>query len=199
MINNELRAIYVEGASYDAYVDSVRANADRFRHIYQRLAFIESHAGSSIFHSGMRVLVFCEPYCADCVINLPLIARLVGASRSAELRVVSRNKHQAVADYFPGRDGMSRLPTVVLLDSQWHLLGYWSERGKADREWMSNFTQLDPLPEITLDDGMPVGDFAQWLERRFEGQLPVFYEQNWKDVREELRALANSQFPLNPR
>lgn len=60
---------------------------------------------------------------------------------------------------------------------------------------MSNFTRSDPLPEITLDNGRPVGDFARWLERRFERQLPVFFEQNWKDVREELRALANSKTP----
>jgi hypothetical protein len=121
----------------------------------------------------------------------PFIARLVEASPGAELRVASHDKHKAAAARFPGRGGVSRIPTVVLLDSRWRVLGYWSERGKSDRAWMSNFIQSDPLPEITLVNGMPVGDFAQWLVRRFTGQLPVFYERNWEDVREELRILAS--------
>ncbi len=193
MVISALQAIYVEGASFDAYLAGVRANVSKFHQVYERLRFVASDADSRIFQPGTRILVFCEPYCADCVINLPLIARLASASPGAELRVVSRDMHKAIADQFPGRGGMSRVPTVILLDSQQRLIGYWSERGKSDRKWMENFTRSDPLPEITLDNGLPIGDFAQWLVRRLAGQLPVFFERHWKDVREELRILAHSK------
>lgn len=193
MVISAVQSIYLEGVSFDAYLDGVRANASEFHQVYERLRFVASDAESRVFQPGTRALVFCEPYCADCVINLPLIARLASASTGAELRVVGRDMHQAVADRFPGRDGISRVPTVILFDSQQRLIGYWSERGKSDHAWMEEFTRSDPLPDITLDDGIPVGDFAQWLKRRFAGQLPVFFEQNWKDVREELRVLAHSR------
>lgn len=199
MSNDSLQAIYGEGLGFDEFLGGMPANAHWFHQVHRRFGFIESDANSCIFQSGTRVLVFCEPYCADCVINLPLIARLVDASPGAELRVTSHDKHKGAAARFPGRGGVSRIPTVVLLDSRWRLLGYWSERGASDREWMLNFTHSDPLPEITLVAGMPVGDFAQWLVRRFEGQLPVFYERNWKDVRDELRALANPRSLSNTR
>jgi hypothetical protein len=126
------------------------------------------------------------------VLNLPLLARLSEASADVELRVASRNKHRTAADRFPGRGGLSRLPTVVLLDSDFDPIGYWSERSAADHGWMSSFTQKDPLPEITLEDTMPAGDFAPWLDRRLKGQLPIFLERNWKSVRGELRTLAQS-------
>lgn len=197
MISNALREIYVGGVSFEEYLGSVRANASRFHHIYQMLDFVASNGGGAVFPSGTRVLVLCEPYCADCVINLPLIARLVEGSPGAELRVVSHNKHLAIAARFPGRGGVSRIPTVVLLDSRWRCIGHWSERGRSDREWMAGFSRSDPLPEITLHDGMPVGEFARWLERRFKGQLPVFLMRNWKDVREELRELAQLNLPAN--
>lgn len=191
MSNDVIRSIYLDGTGFPEYLAGVRANAKRFQQIHRRLEFIKSDAGSSIFAPGTRILVFCEPYCADCVINLPLITRLVEASADTELRVVSRDRHQAVADQYPGRGGISRLPTVVLLDSEWTAFAYWSERARSDHEWMSNFTRSDPLPEITVANGLPTGDFALWLERRFESQLPLFYEQHWKDVREELRVLAS--------
>lgn len=190
MSHDAIRAIYREGMRFPEYLAAVRANAERFQQIHRRFEFVTFDAGSSIFAPGTRVLVFCEPYCADCVINLPLIARLVDASPDTELRVVSRDEHQAVADRFPGRGGISRLPTVVLLDPEWRAFGYWSERARSDHEWMSSFTRSDPIPAITVANGLPTGDFAHWLERRFASQLPLFYEQHWKDVREELRMLA---------
>ncbi|GFE83593.1 hypothetical protein GCM10011487_55930 [Steroidobacter agaridevorans] len=199
MSDDAIRAIYREGTRFPEYLAAVRANAERFQQIHRRFEFVAFDASSSIFAAGTRVLVFCEPYCADCVINLPLIARLVDASPDTELRVVSRDRHRAVAERFPGRGGISRLPTVVLLDREWTAFGYWSERARSDHEWMSNFTRSDPIPEITVANGLPTGDFARWLERRFASQLPLFYEQHWQEVRDELRALARVSYARRPR
>ena len=195
MIDNSLHAIFEEAVSFRDHLASIRANARRFHEVYDRFAHLANDRDSAIFPFGTKVLVLCEAYCGDCVLNLPLIARLVETSQGSELRVASRDEHQAVADRFPGRGGASRVPTVILLDPQWRLVGYWSERGKSDHEWMANFTRTDPLSDITLEGGMPGGAFATWLERRLAGQLPIFFERNWQDVREELRALARSIAP----
>jgi hypothetical protein len=193
-----LHQIYDEAVSFQKYLGCLRANSERFHSIYQRLQFVADDPANMVFRTGTRILILCEPYCADCVINLPLIARLAEASGNSELRVASRDKYRAVAERFPGRGGISRIPTLILFDSNGNLAGYWSERGQSDHEWMSDFTRSDPLPEITLDDGVPTGDFELWLERRFVGQLPIFYEQNWKDVRQELKALADAPGESRP-
>jgi hypothetical protein len=187
--NDAIARLFAAAADFPQYLSAARVNANRLHEIYQRLENIVCDGSNAVFYPGTRLLVFCEPYCADCVINLPLIARLAEASEDTELRVVSRDAHRAIADNFPGRGDVSRIPTVLLLDSTWQLLGYWSERSKADHEWMSRFTRSDPLPEITLEEGVPVGEFARWLECRFEAQLPVFYSHHWRGVREELRDL----------
>lgn len=187
---DKIQEIYRKGLPFAEFLSTVRSNADRFRFLYEHLAFVRRDTGSSIFPADMRILVLCEPYCGDVVVNLPLIARLAEASGNTNLRIASRDAHQSVADAFPGRGGISRLPTIILLGPDWEVLGYWSERSRSDEAVMSAFTRSDPLPEITLDDGTPAGEFKEWLERRLSVQLPIFCERNWKDVRAELRALA---------
>lgn len=194
---NAVRELFSHAAGFGDYLAAVRANSARFQQVYQRLEFVSCDRRNAIFPRGTHILALCEPYCADCVLNLPLIARLAEASPDTDFRVASRDRHEALAGRFPGRGGVSRVPTVMLFDIQWGFHGHWSERGRADHEWMSNFTRVDPLPDITLEDGLPSGEFAAWLDRRFDGQLPVFYAENWRVVRDELTALASVP-PLAP-
>lgn len=127
------------------------------------------------------------------MLNLPLIAVLGAASFGSSIRVASRDAHPEIAARFPGRSGASRLPTVIFLDAGWNILGHWSERSAKDHEWMANFTSRDPLLTIELDKGHPAGAFAPWLDRRLSSQLPVFLDENWKAVRDELVAVAAAQ------
>lgn len=190
MHDNMLRTIFEGAVSFREYLAGTRANARQFHEVYKRFADLASDRDSAIFPPGTHVLILCEAYCGDCVLNLPLIARFVEASQGSDLRIASRDRHQDVAEQFPGRGGASRVPTAILLDRQWQLVSYWSERGGSDHAWMASFTRTDPLPDITLEGGMPAGAFAPWLERRLAAQLPIFFERNWRDVRDELGALA---------
>ena len=185
----ELREVFEAAHGYRDYVARIRVHRRYFDEVYRHLACAAELP--PVFGAGTRILVLCEPYCADCIFNLPLIARLVEACPGAVLRIASRDRHLRLAEKFPGRSGCSRVPTVILLDGEWQPVGYWSERSGADHAWFAEFVRTDPFPGIILEGDLPAGAFAPWLQRRLDQQLPVFTDRTWRDVRQELLQLGS--------
>ncbi|HEV2674212.1 MAG TPA: thioredoxin family protein [Aliidongia sp.] len=184
----DVEAAYREGVSFEDYKSGLRVHADAFAVVYDRLAFVREQAGQAPLGAG-RILVLTEAYCIDSVLNLPLIGRLTEASPLANLRIVSRDAHAALAALFPGRGGVSRLPTVIFLDEPRHVVGHWSERSKRDHEWMAGFLAQNPMPEFVLDDGHPTPILARWMATRLASQLPFLEAVGWREVCDELAAI----------
>ncbi len=186
----EIERIYQNGLSFAEYYQNVSTHAGAFREHYERLGFVPREEKTKSPVGTARILVLTEDYCIDSVLNVPLIARLVEASPGSELRLAKRNHHLDTASRFPGRGGVSRLPTVILLGQSGGILGFWSERSKKDHQWMADFSSRDPMPELKLDDGQPTPLLAEWMARRFAAQRIFFQTESWKSVRDELHSLA---------
>lgn len=184
----DVETAYREGQSFDGYRFRLRVHVDAFAEVYERLAFVREQAGHAPLGAG-RILILTEDYCIDSVLNVPLIGRLAEASPLVTLRIASRDAHAALAALFPGRGGVSRLPTVIFLDQPHHVVGYWSERSKRDHEWMAGFLAQNPMPELVLNDGHPGPIIARWMAIRLASQLPFLEAVSWRDVRDELAAI----------
>lgn len=183
--------IFAAGIDFAGYRGNLTVHAARFDEVYEKLEFVRHEEAKRAPLGSSRVLVLAEAFCIDAVLNIPLIARLAEASPESVLRFVSRDAHPALAAAHPGRDGQSRVPTVILLNSEGEEQGYWSERSARDHEWMAAFLARDPIPPITLDNGRPTALLADWMTRRFDGQFPFFVSGSWCCVRDELGDIAS--------
>ena len=190
MSEKAIQTIFDRSIPIDEYLAQEQVNRTWFARVSDGIHRVADDPANAIFPADVRLLILSEPYCGDCVLNLPLIAALGATSGSSAIRVASRDAYPEIAARFPGRNGASRLPTVIFLDPSWNALGHWSERSAKDHAWMANFIDHDPLLTIELDNGHPAGAFASWLERRLSSQLPIFLNENWKAVRDELVAVA---------
>lgn len=191
-MSSDIEQIYECSGTFEEYRTRMRVHVRAFNDVYARLAFVRDHELENAPLGSCRIFVLTEEYCIDNVLNVPLIARLAEASPQAELRIASRDAHAKVASHYPGRDGNSRLPTVIFLDRSMRVRGYWSERSNTDHAWMTDFLAHDPIPEIILDDGHPTRALSEWMGRRLASQLPFFETHSWRDARNELSAIAKS-------
>jgi len=194
-MSGHVEQAYRNGLTFEAYRARMRVHVHAFNDLYGRLAFVREHEAGSAPLAACRILILTEDYCIDSLLNVPLIARLAEASPGTELRIASRDAYARLASCFPGRCGASRLPTVIFLRGPVQVLGYWSERSKSDHAWMTTFQARDPIPALTLDDGHPTGALADWMARRLAAQQPFFETRSWRDVRNELYAIAHADSP----
>ena len=189
-MRQDLIDIHDRGMEFASYRDRLKVHADRFDLVYRQLDGVTRDERGNGPLGSSRILVLTEDFCIDSVLNVPLIARLQETSPAARVRFASRDAHQTIAREFPGRDGRSRVPTVIFLTERGFLQGYWSERSAPDHAWMADFLATDPIPPITLQDGYPAKVLAEWMTRRFEAQLPFFLDESWRSARDELAAIA---------
>lgn len=191
-MSSDIQRIFTSGLTFWQYRDNMSTHVDAFRDHYERLAFVPREERDRAPVGTASILVLTEDYCIDSVLNVPLIARLVEASPGAKLRLAKRDEHSDVAAHFPGRGGLSRLPTAILLDQRGGVLSFWSERSRKDHQWMTDFLARDPMPELQLEGGRPLPALAQWMARRFAAQRGFFETESWKSVRDELHCLVKN-------
>ena len=196
-MSGDVEQAYRGGLTFEAYRARMRVHLHAFNDLYERLAFVREHAAGKAPLGACRILILTEDYCIDSVLNVPLIAHLAEATPDAELRIASRDMYAGLARCFPGRGDMSRLPTVIFLRRSMQVLGYWSERSKSDHAWMATFQARHPIPALTLDNGQPRGAPVDWMARRLASQRPFFESQSWRDVRNELHAIASADSPTD--
>lgn len=186
----DVEQAFEAGLAFEAFRAGMRIHAHAFNDLYERLAFVRTReAGTAPLGDG-RILILTEEYCIDSVLNVPLVARLAQASPGASLRIASRDAHAGLASRFPGRGGVSRLPTVIFLGQAGQPPRHWSERSRRDHDWMATFLARDPMPDLTLYEGRPAPALANWMVRRLASQRPFFEAESWLCARDELRAIA---------
>lgn len=192
-MKDQILEAYAGARSFEEYRAQIRIHAQAFNRVYERLRFVLDVEARNAPLGQSALLILTEDFCIDSVLNVPLIARLVEASPEAELRIASRDRYRTLANQCPGRGGVSRLPTVICMDHEGNVNGYWTERSHRDQRWIEAFLAQDPMPDIVLEDGFPVPELAEWMDRRLAAQLPFLVSTSWCSVRDEVATVARSQ------
>jgi hypothetical protein len=85
---------------------------------------------ASDLERSWHLLVLCEEWCGDGVNILPYLARLTEATPKFQLRVLSRDENLDIMDaHLTG--GSRSIPIVLILDEEFHEVGWWGPRPGA--------------------------------------------------------------------
>jgi hypothetical protein len=172
--------------TFEEYAADIRVHHQAFLEHYERLAEIVDELRDDPHIANVRTLAITEDWCPDCVFNIPIIARLTEASRRESLRIVRRTECRPLADSFPGRGGVSRVPTFVFLNDAGGVIGHWSERCASSQKWFDMFTKDHPLPDLDINDGIPAPPLLKWMNLRISSERDWFYMGGWREVLAEV-------------
>lgn len=119
------------GQEIGPYVASMVINqaAMRRRLVAVRLMAVDKQRLERI-KLPMHVLVMTEEWCADSLMNVPIVARIVEAAPQMDLRIFTRSGAAELNDFYSKR-GNSRIPVVTFLDQHFQEIGSWMERSQA--------------------------------------------------------------------
>jgi len=132
---------WCSGRELGLYVDSMALNQSAMR---RRLAEVRLTARDKQrldrIEQLIHVLVMTEEWCADSLMNLPIVARIVEAAPRMDLRIFTRSEAAELNDFYI-RKGNSRIPVVTFLDEHFQEIGTWMERSQAAhgkiQEWIA--------------------------------------------------------------
>jgi thioredoxin family protein len=187
--NRDAVQTFEAGMTFQEYIADFRVHRDELVDHHERLAGIVSELQNNPPLSNVRVLAISEDWCPDCVFNVPIVARFVEASRGSSLRIVRRPEYVALADTYPGRGGISRVPTFIFLDQSDDVIGHWSERCASSHRWFKTFTKDHPMPQLSIKNGIPAPPLVSWMKLRIASERDRFYRGVWRDVLSEIQVI----------
>ena len=138
-----------KGLTMNALMAGMTVNQAAMQRRYQLVGLTaEEKSRLANLKIARRILVMTEEWCSDCLMNLPILARLAELAPATEIRFFIRKDWPDLRAYFNERDIYS-LPTVQIMDDQFAPLGVWVERPQAAHQRLAQWKADHPEVERT--------------------------------------------------
>ncbi len=137
-------------------------------------------------------LMLAENWCGDVHRNSPVLARIVEAMPSCELRVLFRDQNLDLTDCFLN-NGYRSIPVLVFFDKDWNEIARWIERPHAATQRMLG------IRAGTVD--VAPADQQEAALAEFRKQFQAAYDTTpdkslWRDAAKEVRLALETRLGL---
>lgn len=153
------RERWESGLTLDAFVDGLDDLRDDMR---RRLRDVQLGVADTYFFAlcsePVYVSVMTEGWCGDCLMNLPILARIAEAAPGFALRVFLRDTAPALRAAYAAR-GITTIPVFTFFDADFAEIGTWVERPRAATEHLARWRAEHPAYDVIRNDpDMPTAE-----------------------------------------
>jgi hypothetical protein len=165
------------GLTMNSLIDEMTVNQAAMRRRFNLVSLTDAEKSRlANLKIPRRILVMTEEWCSDCLMNLPILARLAEAVAATEIRFFIRKDWPEFRAYFNERDIYS-LPTVQIMDEAFTPLGVWVERPQAAHDWLAQWKADHPEVERTRRRADLTSDQKREMLREASERLLVEMER----------------------
>lgn len=137
-----------QGMSFDAFLDYSKKNVDKMKENYEKTEISPAlSADVNGFAKEARILVIGADWCGDVVANVPSVAKLVELNRRLQLRIVDRDRHDALMLHFL-TNGSKSIPVIIVCPPHMRTFASWGPRPAMCQAIMTNNKGKMPKEEI---------------------------------------------------
>lgn len=127
-----------------AFIETMSQHQKAMRERYGRICLLpEECAQFTRLEKPIRIAVMTEEWCPDCLMNLPILARIAEAAPRMELRIFIRRDWPDLRTYYTGLNIVS-IPVATLMDENYRVLSHWVERPQAAHERLNAWKAAHP-------------------------------------------------------
>lgn len=191
-----------QGITLPGLIEVMEVNREAMARRYHAITLTgEEKARLAGLTAPRKLLVLTEEWCSDCLMNLPILAKIVEAAPALEVRFFVRKDWPALRAYFNGRDIYS-LPTVQVMDDCLVPLAVWVERPQAAHKALADWKDAHPEVEHTRRRADLTSEQKREMLRKF-GESLLTEMEGWyaaglqsetvREVTELLEALETAQ------
>jgi hypothetical protein len=136
-------------------------------------------------------MMLAENWCGDVHRNSPLLAHVVEAMPTCEMRVFFRDQNLDLTDCFLN-NGYRSIPVIAFFDENWNEIGRWIERAAAATAKVVGIRAktLDVAPPDKQDAAM--GEYRKLVQAEYDAPGGPL----WREAVKELRLMLETRLGL---
>ena len=136
------------------------------------------------FNLSRKILVLTESWCADSLMNVPIVMKMAECAPNLEIKVYIRKENPDLEDFFHNKQ-IEKIPIFWIMNSDYEMVGYWSERPKAAHKMVARWKKENPeFDRIRLDEKL---DPTERL-RQFSPYKAKYVDEMWNWYDTELQS-----------
>ncbi len=132
------------GMSMRSFIDCITQHKKAMRARYEKVCLASDEClPFTSLDKLVYVVVMTEEWCTDCLMNLPILARIADSAPRMELRIFIRKDWPDLRTYYTERD-IHSIPVATFLDENFNIFATWIERPQAAHERLSAWKVAHP-------------------------------------------------------
>jgi thiol-disulfide isomerase/thioredoxin len=117
--------------SMQAFIESMSQHKKVMSERYNRVCMSPGECEEfTRLEKTILMAVMTEEWCPDCLMNLPILARIADAAPRMELRIFIRKDWPELRAYYTTLNNHS-IPVATFMDEHFNVLSHWVERPQA--------------------------------------------------------------------
>ncbi len=139
------------GLTMPAFIDSMGQHKKAMQARYKRICLLPEECEEfTRLEKQIQMVVMTEEWCPDCLMNLPVLARIADAAPKMELRIFIRKDWPQLRAYYTSL-GIHSIPVATLLDEEFSVLAHWVERPQAAHQRLNDWKAAHPeIEEVRM-------------------------------------------------
>jgi thiol-disulfide isomerase/thioredoxin len=164
------------GLTMQTFIERLTDHKEAMQRRYQTVELTEDEKKRfAALNKPVKMVVVTEEWCTDCLMVLPILAKIAAAAAQMELRIYVRREWPQLRDYYTGQD-IHSIPVASFLDENFKVISCWIERPAAGHTWLANWKGQHPEIEITRKRADLSSDEKRALLKTVMDQLLVDME-----------------------
>jgi len=140
----DINKLFNSGISFEEFMShDDGAYIEKMLEIYNNIEVDdEILAKINSIHKEIKVLVFAEIWCPDCVINVPALKKICDINKAVKMKIVPREGNEEYLNDYK-IDGKAKIPTFLFMDADFQVLGTFIEIPDVIKEIVTKGNQVD--------------------------------------------------------
>lgn len=172
---------YQSGQSPEAYAATLTDHKEAFEHIYKIVNLPEDMAFSkAITEKHIRILILAEPWCAHCMLNIPIMLRIAERTK-IPVRFLHRDRNLELMDQHLTNERSRSIPIFLFINNVGDLVGKWGPVADTTKQFVEPYKEKLPAKDDPYYE-KSFKYFACTLSEEFRNQ-----ETLWAGVYESIK------------
>lgn len=114
---------FAKGISKEAYMNDLDKHREDFQKVYQHFEIPEEDQGILQAKSGLRVIVLAEVWCGHCMLNVPVLLRMMETA-NIPVSFLPRDEHLELMDQYLTHNKRF-IPIFIFIDKEGNEIEKW--------------------------------------------------------------------------
>ena len=131
------------------------------------------------FHEIRKIFVLSDPGCRDCLMNIPILIKLVECAPNLEYKIFIRSQFPDFTAFL-NKLNLDRIPIFYVVDENFKFVNHWKERPKAAQKYINQWEMSHPdyekLKISQIEKGSPEFDKLEDLKAQLTDEMWNWYD-----------------------